>query len=244
MPYTVAMTGYTKGSSVGAEASAILAAFNRAVAAINANYDPTTAFGDATMLGQLARKMESEAANFRAELATRLYDDNNLSLAELAFMLDMSRARAAQLVNAGRTEGSAVTDPGTNPEPATVTAAIITHNGEVLIERRKDRIPPWTFPAGEMLPGESPVDTVMRRVPEETGITVTPSHVIGRRIHPKTGRVMIYVAASPDSLDVTNGDPADAAEVRFMPVDDARALMPDMYKPVLNFLVESTAEGV
>lgn len=236
------MSGYIKGTSPGAEADAIRAGFGRAIAAIEASYDPNTAFRDATMLGQLFRQLASETAEFRAQLAARLYSENGLSLAELAIALDISKPRAAQLVHAGRTEGSAVTDSGTNPEPATVTAAIIVSEHGVLIERRNDRIPPWTFPAGEMLPGESPAQTVLRRVPEETGITVKPSHIIGRRIHPKTGRVMIYMAANPDSLDVSNGDPADAAEVRWMQLDDARALMPDMYKPVLDYLVAATAQ--
>lgn len=111
------MSGYIKGTSPGAEADAIRAAFGRAIAAIEASYEPTAAFRDATMLGQLFRQMASETADFRAQLAARLYSENNLSLAELALALDMSRARAAQLVHAGRTEGSAVTDPGTTPSP-------------------------------------------------------------------------------------------------------------------------------
>jgi 8-oxo-dGTP diphosphatase len=230
------MGGYVKGTSAAAEIRAIGAAFHRAAVAIEASSDPAAAFKDASDLGELAKQLAAGAADFRAYLAARLSDESQLSLAQLGALLGISKARAAQLVRAGQERGNTVTDPGTDPEPAPVAAAIITSDLGVLIERRHDRIPPWTFPAGEMLPGESPVDAVRRRVPEETGITVTPSHVIGRRIHPKTGRVMIYVAAAPDSTEVSNGDPADAAEVRWALLEDARALMPDMFPPVRDYL--------
>lgn len=237
------MAGYIKGTSAGAEIKAMTAAFHRAAVAIEASSDPAEAFADASALGDLAKRITTGATGFRAYLAARMYADDRLSLAQLAALLGISKARAAQLVRAGQERGNTVTDPGTDPEPAPVTAAIITSALGVLIERRNDRIPPWTFPAGEMQPGESPVDTIRRRVPEETGITVTPLHVIGRRIHPKTGRVMIYVAASPDSTDVSNGDPGDAAEVRWALLDDARSLMPDMFPPVRDYLAEALASG-
>jgi 8-oxo-dGTP diphosphatase len=236
------MAGHVKGTTARGEIKIITAAFHRAAVAIEASSDPAEAFREAGELGDLAQRISAGAADLRGYLAARLYTEKRLTLAELAPLLGVGKTRTAQIVSIGKKRvGNPVTDPGTDPEPVQVVAAIIASERGVLIERRNDRIPPWTFPAAEILPGESPVDAVRRRVPQETGITVTPLHVIGRRIHPKTGRVMIYVAATPDSLDVRNGDPADTAEVRWAVLDDARTLMPDMFGPARDYLTEALA---
>ncbi len=230
------MRGYLKGTTATGEMRGIQAAFARAVAAIQASPDAEQAFRDASALGDLAKQLESETADFRAYLAARLLDANTLSITQLAQLLGMSRSRAAQLVTAGRSKENPVTDPGTEPEPAAVAAAIITSDLGILIERRNDRIPPWTFPATEIRPDESPAAAVTRRVPEETGLTVTVDHVIGRRIHPKTGRVMIYLQASADGTDARVGDPEDLAEVRWASLAEADQLMPDMFPTVRQHL--------
>jgi 8-oxo-dGTP diphosphatase len=128
-----------------------------------------------------------------------------------------------------------VTDPGTEPEPASVAAAIITSEHGVLVARRHDRIPPWTFPATEIEAGESPATAAARAVLKETGLTATVDHVIGRRIHPKTGRVMIYVDASVNGTEVSGDDP-DLAEVRWIDLAEADQLMPDMFPTVRQHL--------
>lgn len=230
------MSGYIKGTSAAKEIAGIRAAFTRAVAAIKASPDAEQAFRDASALGDLARLLSGETADFRAYLAASLLDSNQLSLSELAQILGVSKARAAQLVRAGRQKGNPVTDPGTDPEPAAVAAAIITSDLGVLIERRQDRIPPWTFPAAELHPGESPAAALIRRVPEETGQSITVDHIIGRRIHPKTGRVMIYLVATAHGTDVAIGDPEDLAEVKWASVEETRELMPDMFPPVREYL--------
>ncbi len=77
-------------------------------------------------------------------------------------------------------------EPSTKPEPAPVVAAIVTSDKGVLVGRRNDGKPPWTFIAGEIEPGESPADAAVREVKEETGCVITACEVIGRRVHPKT----------------------------------------------------------
>lgn len=217
-----------KGTSVTAEVKAIRAAFARAIAAVQASPDVEQAFRDASALGDLAKQLESETADFRAYLAARLADTNALSVSELGKLLGMSRSRAQQLVTAGRSKENPVTDPGTEPEPASVAAAIITSEKGVLVARRHDRIPPWTFPATEIGAGESPATAAARAVRKETGLTATVDHVIGRRIHPKTGRVMIYLEATVEGTDAQVGD-ADLAEVRWIDLAEADQLMPDMF---------------
>jgi 8-oxo-dGTP diphosphatase len=222
------MRGYMKGTSVADEVAIIREAYARAAAAIRASPDAGQAFRDASAMGDLVKQLESENADFRAFLAARAADTNALSVTELGKLLGVSRSRAAQLVAAGRSKENPVTDPGTEPEPASVAAAIITSEKGILVARRHDRIPPWTFPATEIGPDESPAAAAARAVRKETGLTASTDHVIGRRIHPKTGRLMIYLAASVDGTDAQVGD-ADLAEVRWIDLAEADQLMPDMF---------------
>lgn len=86
-----------------------------------------------------------------------------------------------------------------------IAAAIITHLGKVLMVRRrvKEGSLSWQFPAGGVEPGESPEDAAIRESLEETGLQVRATEVLGERVHPNTGRTMIYVAC-----DVISGDAA------------------------------------
>lgn len=229
------MRGYEKGTDVAVEIAAMRAAFIRAVAAIEASPDAEQAFRDASALGDLAKRLESESAGFRELTAARLADERGMSAGQVAKLLGMSRSRAAQLIAAGRSKENPVTDPGTEPEPPSVALAIIAANGTVLVGRRHDRIPPWTFPATEIQPGEAPAAAAVRAVQKETGLTATVDHVIGRRIHPKTGRLMIYMEATVNGTDTTVND-ADIAEVRWIDLAEADQLMPDMFPAVRQHL--------
>jgi len=229
------MRGYVKGTDVAKEIAAMRAAFVHAVAAIKASPDAEQAFRDASALGDLAKQLESETADFRAYLAAKMADSSGMTMGQLAKLLGMSRSRAAQLVVAGRSKEDPVTDPGTEPEPASIALAIIAADGHVLVGRRHDRIPPWTFPATEIQSGESPSAAAARAVQKETGLTATVDHVIGRRIHPKTGRLMIYMEATVDGTDTSVSD-ADIAEVRWIDLAESDQLMPDMFPTVRQHL--------
>ena len=229
------MRGYVKGMNVAEEVAVIRAAFARAASAIQAAPDAEQSFREASALGDLAKQLESETADLRAFLAARLADTRALSMAQLAKLLGMSRSRAAQLVTEGRSKENPVTDPGTEPEPASLALAIIAADGGILVARRHDRIPPWTFPATEIEQGESPATAAARAVRKETGLTATVDHVIGRRIHPKTGRVMIYMEATVDGTDARVSDP-DLAEVRWIDLAEADQLMADMFPAVRQHL--------
>ncbi len=131
----------------------------------------------------------------------------------------------------GMDSGSA----GEQPQP--VVAAIVTSPLGVLVGRRNDGVPPWTFIAGEVEPGERPGDAAVREVKEETGLLVKAGAVIGERVHPKTGRTMIYMTAEPThGTDVFVGDEAELAAVRWVSLAEAGQLLPDMYAPVRDYL--------
>lgn len=76
-----------------------------------------------------------------------------------------------------------------------IASAIVTHNGKVLLVRRrvKEGNLSWQFPGGEIERGESAGHAAVREVREETGLTVAESTTLGERVHPNTGRKMVYV---------------------------------------------------
>ncbi len=130
-------------------------------------------------------------------------------------------------------------EPDYFPPPQPVVAAIVTSDRGVLAGRRRDGKPPWTFIAGEQdaVQDESPADTAVREVKEETGLRIQAGDVIGERMHPKTGRRMIYIAARPvRGTDVIVGDEEELAEVRWLTLTEADELLPGMYEPVREHL--------
>lgn len=124
------------------------------------------------------------------------------------------------------------------PELQPVVAAVVTSHLGVLAGKRNDGKPPWTFIAGEIEPGESATDAAVREVKEETGLEVRAGHQeIGRRVHPKTQRTMIYLACSPvESTDVFVGDEDELAEVRWLSLAEVDVLLPGVFEPVREHL--------
>lgn len=139
-------------------------------------------------------------------------------------------------------EGAPVTDSH-SPEPQPVAAAIVTSPLGVLVGKRVDGKPPWTFIAGEIEPGESAADAAVREVKEETGLLVAAADFeIGRRVHPKTGRTMIYLPCSPThGTNVFVGDTDELAEVRWISLAEADELLPGLFEPVRDHLTRTLA---
>jgi 8-oxo-dGTP diphosphatase len=88
-------------------------------------------------------------------------------------------------------------------ERPAIAAAIIVKDGQVLMVRRrvKEGSLSWQFPAGQVEPGESADQAAVRETQEETGLTVRATQELGVRVHPNTGRTMLYVAC--DFVDGT-----------------------------------------
>lgn len=233
------MAGYPKGASARNEMKQIRASVARAGAAMLAWPDVLQAFDDASALGDLGREISAEASQFRAYLAARLVDDRDMAPSQLAEILGLTPARVSQLVKDGRKQRrNPMTDPGTLEELPTVALAIVTSAKGVLVERRKDGIPPWTFPGGDVQVGETAAASLARKVPAETGVEIRPVLLFGRRIHPRTSRTMVYLAAEAVDEDtepqVLDTDDLDAVE--WASLDAVRERMPDMYPPVREHL--------
>jgi 8-oxo-dGTP pyrophosphatase MutT (NUDIX family) len=227
--------------------NAAFAACRAALAAIRGLHLPQDRIDAAGQLAERLREYSEEAVEVRNEDAVRLFLAEGLSFGQLAKKLHVSKTRADQIVRKYRQdlEETALpvevpvieTESAARPEPQPVVAAIVTNGMGVLVGRRNDGKPPWTFIAGEIEPGESPEDAGVREVKEETGLLVHATSVIGRRVHPKTGRTMIYMTAEPtQGTKVFVGDEDELAEVRWVTLSEADQLLPGMYEPVRDYL--------
>ena len=180
----------------------------------------------------------------KAELLRIREADPKLSFAALGTLVGLTKGRVDQILKAAQAE-AASGPPSTRPEPEVIVSAIVTSGRRALISRRNDRNPPWAFIGGKIAPGESPADAAVREVKEETGLRITAGDEIGRRLHPVTGRWMVYIAATPkDGTDVFVGDTEELAEVRWVTPAEADKLTGNMiYEPVRAHLRRATRRG-
>jgi 8-oxo-dGTP pyrophosphatase MutT (NUDIX family) len=177
----------------------------------------------------------SAAGKLRAHAVVALRDEEDLSLAQLGERLGLSKARAADIVR-----DITRTTQNKQPELKPVVAVIVTSPEGVLAVRRRDKKPLWTFPSGEIEPGETAAGAGVRETKEETGLEVVVGRILGRRTHPQTGGRMIYLAARPAkhaaAHSVFVGDHNELDEVRWLSRSQVDELMPDTYEPVLAYL--------
>jgi 8-oxo-dGTP diphosphatase len=122
-----------------------------------------------------------------------------------------------------------------------VAVAVITCDLGVLVGRRRDQQPPWTFPGGKVLAGEDPDTAAGRETVEETGLAVVTHGELGRRLHPTTGRDIIYIACTVRDGNAAFEVRADGRElsmVAWMRWEELMAVMPDMFAPVRDFIAD------
>jgi 8-oxo-dGTP diphosphatase len=108
-----------------------------------------------------------------------------------------------------------MTEQSTVDRPA-IAAAIIISDGQVLMVRRREKEGQlsWQFPAGEVEPGETGEEAAVRETYEEVGLKVSAAELLGERIHPATGRRMVYIACN-----VLDGTPYVADEEELAEVE-------------------------
>ncbi|ANY10696.1 NUDIX hydrolase [Pseudonocardia sp. HH130630-07] len=121
-----------------------------------------------------------------------------------------------------------------------VAVAVVHGPGGILLGRRADGRPPWTFPGGKIEPGETPERAAEREAFEETGIVVVARSEIARRVHPVTGRDMIYLDCPTTTAATAAATAAVSArelvDVRWVDLDELDELMPDLHAPVRTHL--------
>ncbi|MFB9688415.1 NUDIX hydrolase [Amycolatopsis plumensis] len=120
-----------------------------------------------------------------------------------------------------------------------IASAITVHDGRVLLVRRrvKEGSLSWQFPGGEIEEGESANEAAVRETREETGLEVKDVSVLGERVHPNTGRTMIYVACQVVGGTAAVVDDDELAEFAW---SDGKALTDyvpyPFYGPVQEYL--------
>ncbi len=88
--------------TVADELDALRTTLTEIQAMIAAVADAQRAFELATKLAELLREAADEAAVLRARMVGRIWEDEKLSLAQLAERISASRSRAKQLLDAAR----------------------------------------------------------------------------------------------------------------------------------------------
>ena len=156
----------------------------------------------------------------------------------LAAEIGITRQRVEQLIRRGR---ELATEKTRRVEPQPVVATVVTSRKGVLVTKRRDGHPPWAFVGGEINQGESPEDAGLRELKEEAGMVGVSHGEIGRRIHPDTGRLIIYMAVRPagGKTSVFVGDESELDEIRWESLAGALELMPTMYDPVRDHLART-----
>ena len=123
-------------------------------------------------------------------------------------------------------------------QPA-VAAAIVVSGGRVLMIRRRvaEGQLSWQFPAGKVEPGESPEEAAVREAYEETGLIVRVTRSLGQRLHPVTGRTMVYVACELVAGRAQVMDDREVAEVAWCDREALVVRVPDgLFGPVQVYL--------
>lgn len=126
-----------------------------------------------------------------------------------------------------------------------IASAIVTQGDEVLFVRRrvKEGSLSWQFPGGEVEQGETPGQAAVREVREETGLTVAEIEVIGERVHPNTGRMMLYVACRVVAGNATVVDDEELDSLTWSDHESLTKYVPyGFYEPVQEYL-DSTLKG-
>ena len=122
------------------------------------------------------------------------------------------------------------------PEQPPIAAAIIVRDGKVLLVRRRvqEGTLSWQFPAGAIEEGETPGQAAIRETREETGLTVTESKILGERVHPNTGRTMIYVACNILTGNPTIVDDDELIELAWGSRDELSDYVPYGFYPAVQ----------
>lgn len=120
-----------------------------------------------------------------------------------------------------------------------ISAAIIVHDDRVLMVRRRvsEGELMWQFPAGAIEPGETAGEAAVRETQEEAGLTVEALKLLGERVHPKTGRLMSYTAASVVSGEAHVADADELDAVAWVAHSEIRDYVPyGLFEPVQAYL--------
>ncbi|MFI9777323.1 NUDIX hydrolase [Streptomyces sp. NPDC051956] len=120
-----------------------------------------------------------------------------------------------------------------------IAGAVVQHDGRVLLVRRAapEGELLWQFPAGKVDEGESPKEAAAREALEEAGVVVESLTIIGERVHPATGRRVVYVACRWMSGDARPASRREVTEAAWVPIGELAERIPGgVYGPAWGYL--------
>jgi 8-oxo-dGTP diphosphatase len=107
--------------------------------------------------------------------------------------------------------------------PPSVAVCYVVVDGKLLMGRRRivEAGLEWAGPSGSLQPGETPEQAAVRECLEEVGVEVEVTQRLGDRIHPGTGRHLIYLACRYVSGEPRVVADAEITAVEWVPVAEA-----------------------
>jgi 8-oxo-dGTP diphosphatase len=121
---------------------------------------------------------------------------------------------------------------------------IITSGDKILIGKLKSEMLPnyggieYVFPGGKIEENENEEAAAVREAHEETSLLVRVVARIGERLHPKTGREMVYYHAEVMGGHLSVNDPKndDISELIWITRKSLSAYMPTLYDKINEYL--------
>jgi 8-oxo-dGTP diphosphatase len=104
----------------------------------------------------------------------------------------------------------------------------------------------WNFVTGQVEPGETPDQAAVREAREEVGLTVAVDRQLGERVHPASGRHMVYFACRIVGGQPSLVDHEENAEVRWATLAEAEELLAPtggIWEPVRSYMEEAGVES-
>ena len=112
-----------------------------------------------------------------------------------------------------------------HPIELTNMCMLTREDGKVLVQNRRD--PNWgglTFPGGHVEPGESLMDSVIREMQEETGLTIRHPRLVGTKSWMQkdgSGRYLVLLYAATEYEGELHA--SEEGDVAWMTIDEMRA---------------------
>lgn len=127
-------------------------------------------------------------------------------------------------------------------DESVIAGAVVARDNHVLLIRRAapENGLVWQFPAGKVDEGESPEQAAAREALEEAGVVVVPAGVIGTRVHPGTGRRVVYVACRWVSGEPRAASPREVAGAEWVSITNVAELIPGGVYPLAQEYLDST----
>lgn len=126
-----------------------------------------------------------------------------------------------------------------------VASAVIVQDGRLLLARRRQQEGNvlWSMVGGKIKPGETPEQAAVRETREETSLTVEARQVLGERVHPATGRKMIYVACDVIAGEAVVGDPEEHDAMEWVAIPDIPQYVPAGLFPAVQEHLDAVLAG-